>query len=172
MARTLVVSIVGNATQFGRELDKAAGKTARLGAVAGIAGTAIAAGLAVGLEKSVKAAITAQEETGKLDQAFKNAGVNADALSGKTSDLEAANRKLGFSNNDTRDSLTKHAGRRRSLRPRKVSHCAPLSRGERVPRGRRRCAASRSTSPATPSGSASGARVKARGMTQAGQALS
>ena len=107
MARALIVEIFGDAKQFAAELDKAAGKTRQLGKAAGVAGLAIAGGLALGLDKSVKAAIAAQEEQGKLNQAFTNAGLNAAKLTGKTAQLEAANRKLGFTNNDTRESLTK-----------------------------------------------------------------
>lgn len=56
MAKALIVEIFGNAKQFTSELDRAAGKTRRFSAAAGVAGTAIVGGLAYGLEKSVVAA--------------------------------------------------------------------------------------------------------------------
>lgn len=61
MAKALIVEILADAKQFGRELDKAAGKTRSMGKVAGVAGLAIAGGLALGLEKSVKSAADFQQ---------------------------------------------------------------------------------------------------------------
>jgi hypothetical protein len=45
---------------FDRSMDKSEGRMHKVGRVAGVAGLAIAGGLAVGLEKSVKAAMAAQ----------------------------------------------------------------------------------------------------------------
>jgi len=60
LPRALIVEILGNAKQFYGELDRAAGKTRAFGKVAGVAGLAIAGGLAYGLEKSVKASMEFQ----------------------------------------------------------------------------------------------------------------
>src|SRR5690348_9313822 len=105
MPRSLIVSILGDATGFAKELDRAAGKTRQLGKIAGVAGLAIAGGLAVGLEKSVKAASEAQQSTAKMDAAFSAVGLSADTYAGKIGGAEAAGRKLGFTNTDIRDSL-------------------------------------------------------------------
>lgn len=105
MAKALIVEILADAKQFGAELDRAAGKTRQMGKVAGVAGLAIAGGLAVGLEKSVKAAMAAQTSTAKMETAFKTAGLSADAFSSQISKAEDSSRNLGFSNIDVRDSL-------------------------------------------------------------------
>ena len=110
----ILIEILGSAKQFKAELDSAVASTAKantgfskLGKAAGIAGLAIAGGLAVGLDKSVKAAAAAQTATLKLDQAFQNSGISAAAVEPKVAALESANRKLGFANDDTTASLTK-----------------------------------------------------------------
>ena len=105
MPKSLIIEIFGNAAQFGAELDKAAGKTRAFGKVAGVAGLAIAGGLAFGLEQSVKAAADAQTSTARMDDAFRTAHVSATAFASGIAAAEAANRKLGFSNLDTRESL-------------------------------------------------------------------
>jgi phage-related protein len=105
MPRALIVSILGDAKQFGAELDKAAGKTRQMGRVAGVAGIAIAGGLAYGLEKSVKAAMEAQVSTARLDDAFKQSGQSAAAFGGQINTSETNMRSLGFTNTDTRTSL-------------------------------------------------------------------
>jgi hypothetical protein len=105
MPRSLIVEILGNATGFSKELDKAAGKTQKMGKIAGVAGLAIAGGLAYGLEKSVKAASEAQVSTAKMDTAFQASGQSAKDFSSQISGAEDSSRKLGFSNIDVRDSL-------------------------------------------------------------------
>ena len=60
MARRLEVAIVGDASQFLREMKGAESRTQKFGRAAGIAGTAIVGGLAVGMKKSVDAAREAQ----------------------------------------------------------------------------------------------------------------
>jgi hypothetical protein len=105
VARPLIVEILGNATQFGAELDRAAGKTRQFSRAAGVAGLAIAGGLAVGLEKSVKAAEAAQASTARLNAAFRSSGENAGLYAGQISRAEDSSRKLGFSNIDVRESL-------------------------------------------------------------------
>src|SRR4051794_28025092 len=106
MARNLIIELIG-VDRFTPMLDTAVGGMSRLGEASKLAGLAVVAGVAVGLEKSVKAAARAQEEQGKLDTAFGNAGKSAKQLAPFVGHVEAANRKLGFSNNETRDSLTK-----------------------------------------------------------------
>jgi phage-related protein len=105
MARALIVQILGDARQFGAELDKAAGKTRQMGRVAGVAGLAIAGGLAIGLEKSVKAAADASTQTARLDAAFKASGESAGSYGGQISTAEEHARSLGFTNEDVRASL-------------------------------------------------------------------
>ncbi len=106
MARALVVSILAEGKQFGAELDKAAGKTRAFSKAAGVAGLAIAGGLAYGLEKSVKAAVSAQQATATMDQAFHNAGLSAARYAGEIDDVSSKGRDLGFMNDDIRSSLT------------------------------------------------------------------
>jgi Zn finger protein HypA/HybF involved in hydrogenase expression len=105
LPRALIVEILGNAKQFGEELDRAAGKTRSMGKVAGVAGLALAGGLAYGLEKSVKAAMAAETSTARMDQAFKASGESAKRYSGQIDAAETSSRKLGFSNTDVRQSL-------------------------------------------------------------------
>jgi hypothetical protein len=105
MARALIVQILGDAKQFGSELDRAAGKTRQMGRVAGVAGLAIAGGLAIGLEKSVKAAADASTQTARLDAAFKASGESASSYGGQISTAEDHARSLGFTNEDVRASL-------------------------------------------------------------------
>jgi len=105
MPRALIVEILGNAKQFGAELDRAAGKTRSMSKVAGVAGLAIAGGLAVGLDKSVKAAEEGQQATARLELAFKNSGESAKKYAGQIEETESAGRKLGFTDVETRNSL-------------------------------------------------------------------
>jgi TP901 family phage tail tape measure protein len=77
VAKALIVEIFGNAKQFGEELDRAAGKTRRFGAAAGVAGAAIAVGLAVALEKSVVAASKFQQE---MELLHTQAGASVDEV--------------------------------------------------------------------------------------------
>jgi hypothetical protein len=106
MARALIVSILADGKQFGAELDKAAGKTRAFSKAAGVAGLAIAGGLAYGLEKSVKAAMSAQEATATMDQAFHNAGLSAQRYGSQIDAVTSTGRNLGFMNDDMRNSLT------------------------------------------------------------------
>jgi hypothetical protein len=105
MARPILVEIFADASHFQRELDKAAGTTRRFGAVAKVAGGLVATGLAVGLEKSIHAAIDAQAVHARLEQAFHNAGLSAAAYSKQIDNAEASGRKLGFTDEDVSGSL-------------------------------------------------------------------
>jgi hypothetical protein len=115
VARKLEIQIVGDTKDLERALGRASKETESFGSklsgmakTAGIAaGAAALGGLVVAGEKFAEAATKAQEETGKLDQAFKNAGVSADKMRGFVDRTEASQRKLGFTNSDTRDALTK-----------------------------------------------------------------
>src|SRR4051812_25150915 len=76
---TILVELLANSTQFKRELDGAVASTARansgmakMGRVAGVAGLALAGGLAVGLGKSVGAAADFQQSLNVM-QATTNA---------------------------------------------------------------------------------------------------
>ncbi len=101
----IFIEIIGNATQFKRELDSAARSTQRFGAVTKIAGGLLATGLVIGLEKSVKAAVEAEQSTAKLNQAFTNAGLSASDYSKQIDAAEESNRKLGFTDHETESSL-------------------------------------------------------------------
>lgn len=69
------------------------------------AGIAVAGGLAVGLEKSVHAAVEAQKTQARLDQAFRAVGISAKSLEPSMQRVEANARKLGFTNDDVRIGL-------------------------------------------------------------------
>src|SRR6266511_4248978 len=107
MAKGLLIEVFGDARHFGHELDKAAGKTRRFGKVAGVAGAAIAGGLALGIEKSVKAAMHGQVSQEALDQALRRTHQSVSVMTPALEKAEAASRKLGFSDDDTRAALSK-----------------------------------------------------------------
>jgi hypothetical protein len=94
-----------NTAQFDSAMTRSEGRMQKVGHVAGIAGLAIAGGLAYGLEKSVKAAMGAETSTARLEAAFKASGESAKRYSGQIDTAEASGRKLGFMNTDLRDSL-------------------------------------------------------------------
>lgn len=105
MSKALTVEILADAKQFTAELDRAAGKTRQMGKVAGVAGLAIAGGLAVGLDESVKAAMAMETTTAKVNKAFQAAGVPISQWKDKIDEAETAGRNLGFSNIDVRESI-------------------------------------------------------------------
>lgn len=90
---------------FERGMDRAETRLHKVGKVATTAGLAIAGGLAVGLTKSVHAAIGAEASQARLDQAFKKAHLSASAYEGRIKTLEAASRKLGFTEEDVHVAL-------------------------------------------------------------------
>jgi len=105
MAKPLLVEIFGDASQYQRTLDKAAGRTRRFGVAAKLAGGLLVTGLAIGLEQSVKAAIEAEKSQARLTQAFKNQGIAIAPLKASIDAVEASGRKLGFTDDATRNSL-------------------------------------------------------------------
>lgn len=105
MSKALIVSIFANASQFEHELNKAAGKTRVLSKAAGVAGLAIAGGLAFGLELSVKAAAAAQVSQGRLDAAYKASGLSAGKYAWALDRAESSGRNLGFTNTEVKDSM-------------------------------------------------------------------
>lgn len=114
MAKTIFVEIVGSAKQFQKELEGAVASTnkansgfQKMGKAAGVAGLAIGGVLAVGIDKSVKAAVGAQAQTKALDQALTNAGISAKSFAGSLSQAEDQGHRFGFSNNEVREALTK-----------------------------------------------------------------
>jgi len=105
MAKPLLVEIFGDASQYQRTLDKAAGRTQRFGAAAKIAGGLLVTGLAVGLEQSVKAAVHAESSQARLTQAFKDAHIAMGPLKDSIDKVEAAGRKLGFTDEQQKQAL-------------------------------------------------------------------
>src|SRR5439155_513967 len=81
--------------------------TRQLSRVAGVAGLALAGGLAFGLEKSAKAAIEGQADQARLDAALRTTHQSITAMTPALEAAEAASRKLGFTDNDTRLSLAR-----------------------------------------------------------------
>jgi hypothetical protein len=94
-----------NTAEFESAMTRSESRMQKVGHVAGVAGLAIAGGLAIGLEKSVKAAANAQVETARLGVAFQTAGLNVNKYKGSIDAAETSSRNLGFSNEDVRNSL-------------------------------------------------------------------
>src|SRR5205809_30547 len=105
MARKIEIEVVSKTKEFGKGINESKKHLSSFGKAAGVAGLAIAGGLAVGLEKSVNAAMDAQASQARLAQAFKNAGLSAEKLEPRVKGLEAASRKLGFTEEDVHTSL-------------------------------------------------------------------
>lgn len=94
-----------NTRDFDRGMDRSQTRMQKVGKVAGVAGLAVAGGLAVGLEKSVKAAMHAETANVRLDVAFKTAKLDAAKYKDQVDKLEASGRKLGFTDEQTKQSL-------------------------------------------------------------------
>jgi hypothetical protein len=105
VAKPLLVEIFGDASQYHRTLDKAAGKTKRFGAAAKIAGGLLVTGLAVGIEQSVKAAVHAEASQARLSQAFRDQHIAIAPLRDEIDKLEASGRKLGFTDEQQKQAL-------------------------------------------------------------------
>jgi hypothetical protein len=112
MARTIFVEVIGNASQFKKELTGAVAATnransgfQRMGRVAGVAGGILATGLAVGLVKAAKGAMEDQVEMERLATAFKNAHVAIGPFTKRIAETEEAGRKLGFQDEEVARSL-------------------------------------------------------------------
>ena len=101
----LVALLEAKTADFDRAMDRSHGKMSKLGAVAGIAGTAIVTGVAYGLEKSVKAAIAAQISQARLAQSFTDAHLAMAPYLKSIDSVERASRKLGFTDEDTKTAL-------------------------------------------------------------------
>ena len=90
-------------------LEKGLGKTQtgfqKFSKTALVAGAAIAGGLAIGLDKSVKAALEAQKATTRLNTSFKDAGLSASKYAKQIDAAEASGRKLGFTDEETKTAL-------------------------------------------------------------------
>jgi phage-related protein len=106
------VELVGDASSLERSLGSAEASTGRFGGsmgklagVAKVAGAAVAGGLAFGLFESVKAAMTAQQATARLDQSFKASGLSAAKYGTQIDAAEASSRKLGFAGNEVKQAL-------------------------------------------------------------------
>ena len=115
MAKKLVVEIVGDASSLQRALGtagvEAEGFGSKLGGVAKMAGLALGGaavgGLALVLDKSVKAAMAAQTSEAQLNTALKNTHQSAAAMAPALDRATAAARSMGFENSDTRSALAK-----------------------------------------------------------------
>ena len=86
MAKELLVRIVGDSSSLERSLANATDHSSKFGSAVKAGFLAAGAAIAVvGLEmdKSIKAAMEAEQSTARLDQAFKNAGLSAEAAAGQ-----------------------------------------------------------------------------------------
>jgi hypothetical protein len=109
MAGTVVArleAILGADTRgFDKAMDQSESRMHSVRKTAGVAGAAIVGGLALGLEKSVHAAMEAQTSQSRLEVAFKTAGLSAGRYRKNVDDLEQSGRKLGFTDEQTKSSL-------------------------------------------------------------------
>src|SRR6266542_4011825 len=112
VGKTIRVDIVGDASNFTRELKTAEGSTSKFGGTLGKLKVA-AAGAAVGgvailgkfLVDSVHAAEASEVAHARLVAAFKAVGLSADAYSKQIDAAEGSMRKLGFTDEQTMTSL-------------------------------------------------------------------
>ncbi len=115
MARTLLVSIIGDSASLERSLARsdaaASGFGSRLGGLAKMATLALGAGalggLALVLDKSVKAAMAGQVSQAALNTALKNTHQSVAAMTPALSAAEDGARKLGFADDLSREALAK-----------------------------------------------------------------
>ncbi|MDR5728418.1 MAG: hypothetical protein RB191_13405 [Terriglobia bacterium] len=103
--RSAVQSASGDLKTFGKDSEESSGKlhkikTAAVGAAIGGIGV-----LTAGLTKSFEAASAEQQATARMQQAFKNAGVDAASYKGQIDAAEGSGRKLGFTNEQVQSSL-------------------------------------------------------------------
>lgn len=112
MARKLEVEIVGDASKLNRSLNQAHASTSKFGGTlsklkyAAIgAGAAIGGGLVIGMKDSVGAAIEAQKQQARLAVSFRNAGLQIKPYEAQIRKLEATSRRLGFTDEETMQSL-------------------------------------------------------------------
>ncbi len=108
----IFVEIVGNASQFKRELDGAVRSTnransgfQRMGRAAKVAGLALAGGLAVGLVHAAKGAMEDEVANERLAKSFENAHVPIKAFKDRIEDATNAAVKMGFQDEEAAGSL-------------------------------------------------------------------
>lgn len=115
MPRKLVIEILGKSDDleraFGRAGHAADGFGSRLGSLAKMAGLALGAGavggLALVLDKSVKAAMAGQASQAALDTALKATHQSIKEMTPALDAAESASRKLGFADDETRTALSR-----------------------------------------------------------------
>jgi hypothetical protein len=110
MASKIFVEIAGDASNLARsfgEANKSASAFHKGLKVASIAATAALGGLAIGLEKSVHAAMEGQVSEAALDTALQRTHQSLKAMTPALEAASAAGRKLGFTDDETRTSLAK-----------------------------------------------------------------
>jgi hypothetical protein len=93
-----------NTHDFDHAMDRSESRMHKIGKVAGTAGLAIAGGLAVGLEKSVHAAIDAEKTQARLEVAFKRQHLELEKYEKRISAAESSSRKLGFTDEQVKQS--------------------------------------------------------------------
>lgn len=97
--------LLAQTDHFDRGMARSESKMHHVGKAAGVAGLAIIGGLAVGLEKSVHAAIDAQASQARLAQSFKNVHLSLGAYKESLDAAESSGRKLGFTDTQTREAI-------------------------------------------------------------------
>lgn len=110
----MMIEILGNATsakrafeESGSSAGKFSGVMSKMSGVAKLGGLALVGGLAYGLDKSVKAAMSAQASQASLDQSLRRTHQSVTAMKPAIDAAEAASRKLGFSDEDTAQAMAR-----------------------------------------------------------------
>lgn len=115
MARKLLVEIIGDSGKLEQSMKRGdtavTGFSSHLGGLVKTAGLALGAGalggIALVLDKSVKAAIEGQKSQAALDTALKATHQSVTAMTPALESAQDASRKLGFADEDTRTALAK-----------------------------------------------------------------
>lgn len=102
----LVAEVRAHTTEFKEGMAEVEHGMSKTQKVAGLAGIAIAGGLAVGLDKSVEAAMEMQRENERMGSTFKAAGLNVDDYREEIEKAEGSGRKLGFTNLESASAIT------------------------------------------------------------------
>jgi hypothetical protein len=101
----LVARVTADTAEFKAGMAEVEASSSKVAKGAGIAGLALAAGLAYGADKAIHAAMDMEVENARLGAAFHAVGLNVEDYEGKIESAEGVGRKLGFTNKETRDSL-------------------------------------------------------------------
>jgi phage-related protein len=107
VARKLIVEVIGDATGLETGLTRAEGAFGKFGKAAKLAGLALAGALVVGIDKSVKAAVSMEASQASLNQSLVRTHQSIKAQTPAIEAAEEASRKLGFTDEDTAQAMAR-----------------------------------------------------------------